>query len=277
MKTKTGLSVIIAAAAFYTPAMAQDSFGTPSQNNNQQPQHTQQGGYPSGSQQGGYQQPVNPQGQQQPGYYPPQNSNPQQQGAYLPQNSAPQGGYTPQQGYGHQGPQSAATPNAQHLDQLGQQERQDFGVHATNQLHTGAMHGPTPSSIPGGQLITTKGVAELVQGRNVPFLLLDILGGPEKLPGAIAAVPAHQAGSFNDRTQSEFGGFLQQATKGNKQMPIVLYCQSTQCWMSYNAALRAINMGYTNVLWYRGGIEAWKTAGFKAQPSQQNYSSQQQY
>jgi hypothetical protein len=31
--------------------------------------------------------------------------------------------------------------------------------------------------------------------------------------------------------------------------------------MSYNAALRAINLGYKNVLWYRGGIEAWQRAG----------------
>ncbi|WP_425408705.1 rhodanese-like domain-containing protein [Hyphococcus sp.] len=154
----------------------------------------------------------------------------------------------PQQRPSNADPQSAA-------------ELQDFGVPATSQLHAGAMHGPTPSSIPGGQIITTKGLVELIQGRQTPFLLLDILGGPEILPGAVFAVPAHQAGNFNDQTQREFGGFLQQMTGGDKETPLVLYCQSTQCWMSYNAALRAINMGYTNVLWYRGGIEAWKAAG----------------
>lgn len=30
--------------------------------------------------------------------------------------------------------------------------------------------------------------------------------------------------------------------------------------MSYNAALRAINMGFTQVYWYRGGVEAWRQA-----------------
>nr|WP_146910579.1 rhodanese-like domain-containing protein [Arenimonas daejeonensis] len=54
---------------------------------------------------------------------------------------------------------------------------------------------------------------------------------------------------------------MQQATQGRKDRPMVFYCQSTQCWMSYNAALRAINLGYTKVLWYRGGIEAWQQAG----------------
>ncbi len=50
-------------------------------------------------------------------------------------------------------------------------------------------------------------------------------------------------------------------TGGNKNVPLVFYCQNTYCWMSYNAALRAIKMGFTQVLWYRGGIEAWQKAG----------------
>jgi rhodanese-related sulfurtransferase len=140
-------------------------------------------------------------------------------------------------------------------------ERQDFGVRPTSRLHRGRMHGPTPASIPGGQVITTKGLVELIRRRQPPVLILDVLGGAERLPGAQNAVPAHQAGSFQDQTQRQFGQYLAQASSGNKQHPVVLYCASPQCWMSYNAALRAINMGYTNVLWYRGGIEFWKKAG----------------
>ena len=47
----------------------------------------------------------------------------------------------------------------------------------------------------------------------------------------------------------------------NKAKPVVLYCLSSHCRMSYSDALRAINMGYSNVFWYRSGIEAWKPAG----------------
>ena len=144
-------------------------------------------------------------------------------------------------------------------------ERQDLGVAPTSQLHTGAMHGPTPASIPGGQVVTTQGVKALIDGRQAPFLLLDILGGPQVIPGAQSAVPAAQPGSFQDATQQQFGQFLQQATRGNKEVALVLYCQSRECWMSYNAALRAINLGYRNVLWYRGGIEAWQAAGHAVQ------------
>lgn len=143
----------------------------------------------------------------------------------------------------------------------GESERQEFGVAAKNELHAGAMHGPTPASIPGGQVITTPALVELRRGQPSKALVFDVLGGPEVLPGAYAALPAHQPGSFDDATQREFGQFLQQVTQGRKDTPLVFYCQSVQCWMSYNAALRAIRMGYSQVLWYRGGIEAWKRAG----------------
>src|SRR5262249_16667725 len=46
-----------------------------------------------------------------------------------------------------------------------------------------------------------------------------------------------------------------------RDTPLVFFCHSSKCWLSYNAALRAIGAGYTNVLWYRGGIAAWKAAG----------------
>lgn len=159
-----------------------------------------------------------------------------------------------------QEPQDAGQP-ADPLDALMQMEREDFGVPPTTRLHSGAMHGPTPASIPGGQVITTKGLLALLQSRQAPVLLLDILGGPETIPGAQYAAPASQPGDFHDLTQQQFGQYLEQATGGARDYPLVLFCQSPHCWMSYNAALRAINLGYTNVLWYRGGIEAWRQAG----------------
>jgi PQQ-dependent catabolism-associated CXXCW motif protein len=152
-------------------------------------------------------------------------------------------------------------------ERMAQAERQDMGVPPTDRLHTGPMHGPTPNALPGGQVITTPGLVALM--KNGPqTLVFDVLGGPEKLPGALYALPAHQAGSFDDAVQREFGKFLQSQTQGRNEVPLVFYCQSTQCWMSYNAALRAVKLGYRNVLWYRGGVEAWKAAGQQMQPAQ---------
>jgi len=54
---------------------------------------------------------------------------------------------------------------------------------------------------------------------------------------------------------------LRQVTRGQTDARLVFYCGGPQCWMSYNAAARAIRLGYRNVLWYRGGTEAWQRAG----------------
>ena len=143
-----------------------------------------------------------------------------------------------------------------------QWERQDMGVRPSNTLHEGSMHGPTPNQIPGGQMITTKGLVPLLQ-QGVPVFVFDVLGSGQSLPNAITAAAAAQAGSFEDETQQQFGQMLQQVTRGNNEAALVFYCAGPQCWMSYNASLRAIQLGYRNVLWYRGGVEAWQRAGLQ--------------
>jgi PQQ-dependent catabolism-associated CXXCW motif protein len=146
-------------------------------------------------------------------------------------------------------------------DRSAAQEMRDYGTPATRQLHAGPMHGPTPVSIPGGKVVTTPELMALLQSGAGQYLLLDVLGAPEMLPNALQAAWLAQPGTFDDAVQQQAIGAFQQATGGRKDLPIVLYCQSDHCWMSYNAALRAIAAGYNNVLWYRGGIEAWKAAG----------------
>jgi PQQ-dependent catabolism-associated CXXCW motif protein len=155
---------------------------------------------------------------------------------------------------------SNASPKGAPVDRNTQLEREDFGVAPTRTLYNGSMHGPTPTSIPGGQVITTTGLLDL-QRRQIPHALVDVLGGPDMLPNAIPGAWMSQPGSFTDEVQSRVAAMLSQAAQGRKDMPLVFYCLSPQCWMSYNAALRAINAGFTNVLWYRGGVEAWRRSG----------------
>ncbi len=183
-------------------------------------------------------------------------------------NAGTQSGQRTAQQSGQQ-PSPPQARGGANLDQMVQMERQDLGVPPTRQLHAGAMHGPTPASIPGGQVVTTKGLIGLVQGRQAPYILFDVLGQPETLPNAVPAAWLSQPGSFNDAVQQQAAQMLAQGTQGRKDVALVFYCLSRECWMSYNAALRAINAGYSNVLWYRGGIEAWKMAGQPTQQGQQ--------
>jgi rhodanese-related sulfurtransferase len=205
-------------------------------------------------------------------------SNPQPNQAPNP-SSRPQPNQMPNQGP-NQGSNQGAYPTPNRSQQPAQNapvqsggrasdELKDHGVAATSKLHTGEMHGPTPTSIPGGKFIATPALIELLKSPSNGALVFDVLGGPDRLPNAQSAVPAHQAGSFDDNTQREFGQYLKQVTQGKQDIPMVFYCASTLCWMSYNAALRAVNMGYRNVLWYRGGLDAWKAAGQPLQSARQ--------
>lgn len=222
-----------------------------------------QGAYPGGPPQGGY-----PSAGQTPGAYPPGGYNqmpPPPQGQ--PRTGAP-GGYTPppMQGGGYgvapppagYGPAQGSMGGGNSMQAIVAAELQDFGVPPQAQLHT-QLHAPTPTSIPGGQVITTDRLLTLYQqGQQNGLLVFDVLGSGFTLPVAQNAVRAAEPGSFNDNVQREFGQYLQQVTQGNKGRPMVFYCQGPQCWMSYNAALRAIRMGFTQVYWYRGGVEAWQ-------------------
>jgi rhodanese-related sulfurtransferase len=47
----------------------------------------------------------------------------------------------------------------------------------------------------------------------------------------------------------------------DKDAPVVFFCTGWDCWLSRNAALRAVELGYRSVYWYRGGFASWRAAG----------------
>ncbi|MBV9249747.1 MAG: PQQ-dependent catabolism-associated CXXCW motif protein, partial [Acetobacteraceae bacterium] len=61
--------------------------------------------------------------------------------------------------------------------------------------------------------------------------------------------------------QEYFEHGLQEATSGNRDRTLVFYCLK-DCWMSWNAAKRALALGYTHVDWYPDGTDGWAAAGF---------------
>ncbi len=153
------------------------------------------------------------------------------------------------------------------LQALAARERQDFGVMPPAGLHQGGSHGPTPTTIPGGRVIDTLNlIALLAQNPAPPMALVDALGGADKLPNAYAGVVLAQGGSFDDNIQTQMRNQFQNL---DRNLTIVTYCADPNCWMSYNAALRFINLGFRNVFWYRGGLWAWREAGLQTQPQQQ--------
>ena len=261
---------LLIAAAFPLAAAGQQSFGQPANTRSPTEQPQYNNGQPAANQA-----PVYGNAGQMPaqeGY-----------GSAQPERGYPQ----PQSGYG-QAPQSGTFGRSQPSGNMGSAggnsmqvalatEMQDFGIAPQAQLQT-QLHGPTPTSIPGGHTITTDRLLALYQqGQQNGLLVFDVLGSGYTLPMAQNAVGAAEAGSFNDQVQRNFGQFLQQTTQGNTGRPMVFYCQGPHCWMSYNAALRAIQLGYRQVYWYRGGVEAWQMFQQMAagNPQQQRIPSSQ--
>lgn len=149
-------------------------------------------------------------------------------------------------------------------------ELTDFGVppQSTLQANVGS---PTPLTLPGGHVITTNEMKQAM-GSNIVFI--DVWNQPShpSIPGAIPMPGAGSPGGFDDEAQRRLWTALSQATNQQSERPIVFFCTGSRCWESYNAALRAVNMGFKMVLWYRGGLAAWQAAGQQmataGQPSQ---------
>lgn len=47
---------------------------------------------------------------------------------------------------------------------------------------------------------------------------------------------------------------------GDKNLPVVIFCRA-DCWMGWNAAKRAVELGYRNVMWFPGGTDDWLLQG----------------
>ena len=134
------------------------------------------------------------------------------------------------------------------------------GAQASRDLRAAELDTPTPNWIPGGWLIPSTRLLDVV-GKGFRLPLIDVLGATATLPGAIVAPWASAAGTFDDATQARLAQLLSGVAHGDINAPIVFFSRGPDCWRSYNAASRAIALGYRNVLWYRGGIEGWQRAG----------------
>jgi PQQ-dependent catabolism-associated CXXCW motif protein len=141
-------------------------------------------------------------------------------------------------------------------------EDRDWGIAPTNRLRQQPYHGPTPLQIPGAQVVQTRQLQAMLAGPGSP-ILIDVLSeqGHVTLARAVWLSGAGRGANFLDPVQSMLTQLLGQLAGGDKATPMVFFCAGPQCWLSYNAALRAVAAGYGRVYWYRGGIEAWTAAG----------------
>jgi PQQ-dependent catabolism-associated CXXCW motif protein len=142
-------------------------------------------------------------------------------------------------------------------------EDKDWGVEATTTTKTPPYHAPTPTSIPGARVIKTLELNALLE-TNKNVVVIDVLSSKTRktIPGAFW-MPDGGDGPFFAAESSKFSTALDKLTGGDKTRPLVFLCISSECWLSYNASLHALEVGYKDVIWYRGGTNSWEEANLE--------------
>jgi PQQ-dependent catabolism-associated CXXCW motif protein len=137
---------------------------------------------------------------------------------------------------------------------------------------------PTPATLRGARVIGTEEAEKVWRNHSASFVdVLPRVPRPRDLPeGTLwrdkprANIPGSLwlpdtgYGELAPSMSGYFAKGLEKATNSDRARTLVLYCLAN-CWMSWNAAKRALSLGYSNVVWYREGTDGWLAAGLPLQ------------
>lgn len=88
----------------------------------------------------------------------------------------------------------------------------------------------------------------------------------ETIPGALW-LPNTGYEALAPETEDYLKAGLEAVTQGDPSAPVVVFCKR-DCWMSWNAARRAVSSGYTRVFWYPEGVDGWAGRGWPLEASE---------
>ncbi|QRG09527.1 PQQ-dependent catabolism-associated CXXCW motif protein [Xanthobacter dioxanivorans] len=142
-----------------------------------------------------------------------------------------------------------------------------------------AYRAPTPATLAGARVLAVDAAAAIWRAGGAFFI--DVLPRPPRpanLPaGTVWRDPPHASipgavwlanvgfGALSADTEAYFRAGLAEVSRGDVNAPLVIFCQR-ECWMSWNAAKRALAYGYRNVSWFPDGTDGWAQAGLPLAP-----------
>jgi PQQ-dependent catabolism-associated CXXCW motif protein len=132
---------------------------------------------------------------------------------------------------------------------------------------------PVPATLHGAKVIGTDEAEAIWRSHSASFV--DVLPRPPRprdlpagtlwrdkpranIPGSIW-LPDTGYGELASSMAGYFANGLDRASHGDRARMLVLYCLA-DCWMSWNAAKRALTLGYSNIAWYPEGTDGWQAA-----------------
>ena len=137
-----------------------------------------------------------------------------------------------------------------------------------------------PTTLKGARVVTTEDAEAIWHAGSAVFI--DVLPHAPKppnlppdtvwrdkprfnIPGSVW-LPDTGYGALAVPTEDYLRTGLSRATRSDRTKLLVFYCQAN-CWMSWNAAKRALSIGYTNVAWYPEGTDGWQQADLPVEES----------
>jgi PQQ-dependent catabolism-associated CXXCW motif protein len=144
-----------------------------------------------------------------------------------------------------------------------------------------AYRAPVPATLTGATVVSTDQARALVEAGEV--ILVDVQYRARKPKNLTAGsiwrlrlrhnIPGSTwlantgTGAPSEPMERYFRDNLVRLSQGDKARAMLFYCQA-KCWMSWNAAKRAISYGYSRVYWYPQGTDGWIAAGLPTETSE---------
>jgi len=136
---------------------------------------------------------------------------------------------------------------------------------------------PVPDTVPGAEVLHIPDMQRHVAERDA--VMIDVLPAPRRpasmrpgtpwlperhrgLPGSLWW-PEIGRGGIPDTMMMQLRRRLQEVTQDTPSRLVVFFCL-TDCWMSWNAARRAADLGF-NAAWFPEGVDGWQAAGLPTQ------------
>ena len=132
-----------------------------------------------------------------------------------------------------------------------------------------------PATLKGATVIGAKQLHEMMMREAV--VVIDVLPQPPRPEGLPATTlwhpPAREDipgsiwlanvgfGGLSTEMDAYFRKALERVSFAQTDRKLVFYCLE-KCWMSWNAAKRALEYGYKAVYWFPGGTQDWIAAGY---------------
>jgi PQQ-dependent catabolism-associated CXXCW motif protein len=142
-----------------------------------------------------------------------------------------------------------------------------------DEYRTADYRSPTPATLRGAKVVGTDEAEAIWKSGNAVFV--DVMPHPPRPPGLPPGtiwrekprlnipgstwLPDTGYGALAAVTETYLRANLDRIAGAGRAKLLVFYCLRN-CWMSWNAAKRALAMGYPHVAWYPEGTDGWEDA-----------------